>query len=224
MQTEVLSLSVVSRRSPLALAQVEEVLKELKTHHHFVQFHCLYLDTLGDKDQKTSLRTLDKTDFFTKELDEFILAGSCRIAIHSAKDLPHPLPKGLSLIALTKGLDPADSLVLKEGKTFSTLTRQPLIATSSVRREEAVKMLIPEARFTDIRGTIHKRLEILNNKNIDGVVIAEAALIRLNLTHLNRIFLPGPTTPLQGQVAVVAQSEDQEMHSLFSCMDWRCRE
>ena len=53
----------------------------------------------------------------------------------------------------------------------------------------------------EFRGTIHERLE----KDVDGVVIAEAALIRLKLTHLNRVFLLGETSPMQGKLAVVCR-------------------
>src|SRR4051794_10633884 len=104
-------LSIASRRSPLAKVQVDEVFKELLTHHPFIKFSCNFVETTGDIDQKTSLRSLDKTDFFTKEIDALVLAGSNRIGIHSAKDLPNPISKGLTIAALTKGIDPSDSLV-----------------------------------------------------------------------------------------------------------------
>lgn len=214
-------VTIASRQSALAKAQVEEVLKELNLHHPHIQFSCTFLDTTGDKDQSTSLRTLDKTDFFTKEVDNLLLSGKCRIGVHSAKDLPEPLPKGLSIAAITKGIDSSDSLVLKQDKTLSSFTHPPLIATSSVKREEAVKKIIPHAVFTDIRGTIHQRLQVLNENRVDGVVIAEAALIRLELTGLNRITLPGETTPLQGQLAVVVREVDAEMQALFACIDSR---
>lgn len=215
------TITIASRSSPLAKAQVEEVLKELNLHHPSITFSCLFLNTTGDRDQMTSLRSLDKTDFFTKEIDDLLLSGACRIGIHSAKDLPEPIPKGLFIAAITKGLDPADSLVLKSGMKLSDLPHLPTIATSSVRREDAVRKLLPHARFVDIRGTIHQRLAILNQEAIDGVVLAEAALIRLNLTHLNRVKIPGTTTPLQGQLAVVIRDDDAEMKVLFSCIDSR---
>lgn len=214
-------ITLTSRRSPLAIAQVDEVLKELTLNHPLVQFSCNFIDTIGDIDQNTSLRSLDKTDFFTKEIDEALLSGACRIAVHSAKDLPEPLPHGLTIVALTEGVDSSDALVLKPGQTPDTLSHGCVIATSSVRREEAVRQLLPHANFTDIRGTINQRLMILENENIDGVVIAEAALIRLGMINLNRFKLPGDTTPLQGQLAVVARTEDTEMLFLFSCMDVR---
>jgi hydroxymethylbilane synthase len=217
-------ITLTSRRSPLAIAQVDEVLKELTLHHPGVQFSCNFIETTGDKDQKTSLRMLDKTDFFTKEIDEGLLFGACRIAVHSAKDLPEPLPEGLAIVALTKGVDSSDALVLKPGVRLESLRSAGacVIATSSVRREEAVREILPDASFRDIRGTINQRLMVLEQDGVDGVVIAEAALIRLSLTNLNRVILPGETVAFQGQLAVVARAEDEEMESLFSCMDVRC--
>lgn len=210
---------IASRTSPLARAQVEEFIAEILKYHPGLIFETHFVETTGDLDQKTSLRTLDKTDFFTKEVDALLLAGKCRIAVHSAKDLPEPLPAGLAIAALTKGVDPSDSLVIKAGITLDRLPTSPVIATSSVRREETVSQLLPGARFIDLRGTIHKRLDVLEQGKADGVVLAEAALIRLKLTHLNRIRLPGPTVPLQGQLAVVVRKEDSEMMSLFAAID-----
>jgi porphobilinogen deaminase len=56
---------------------------------------------------------------------------------------------------------------------------------------------------------------------VDGVVVAEAALIRLKLTHLNRVYLPGDTTPLQGKLAVLVRNDAHELLALFSCIDSR---
>src|SRR5262249_52760384 len=146
---------------------------------------------------------------------EMLLEGRCRIAIHSAKDLPDPLPRGITMVALTEGLDPTDVLVLKEGQSLSSLPFGAIIATSSERREKAVKQLRPDFRFIDLRGTIAERLMQLDQGLANGVVVAEAALIRLGLTHLNRVKLPGFSASLQGQLAVTARTGDEEMRRLF---------
>lgn len=192
---------------------MKEVEEELRSFHPSGFFDPIFVDTMGDKDKKTSLRGLEKTDFFTRELDELLLSGNVRIAIHSAKDLPDPLPKGLAIAALTRGVDPRDSLVM--GK----MRDNPRIGTSSHRREEAVRELYPNAAFFDLRGTIHERLEWLDRGEADGIVVAEAALIRLQLTHLRRVYLPGPTAPLQGKLAVLAREGDEEMFELLKGID-----
>lgn len=214
---------VGGRSSPLSQAQIQEVWTELCQHHPHIVFQKVLINTVGDKDKKTSLRTLGKTDFFTKEVDELLLEKKCRIAIHSAKDLPEPIPKGIMLVALTKGLDSADSLVLRHGETLQSLKNGACIATSSERREEAVKSMRKDLIFNDLRGTIHERLSHLDSGKADGVVIAEAALIRLKLTHLNRIKLPGTTVPYQGQLAIMALDDDKEMQTIFACIDTSCR-
>lgn len=213
-------IQVGARRSPLSQVQVQEVWQELRQYHPQVHFVIQYMDTLGDRDQLTSLRDLDKTDFFTREIDLALLEHRCRLGIHSAKDLPSPLPQGLKVICLTKGLDSADVLVLRQKDTLDSLPIGAKIATSSKRREELVQLLRSDLSFCDLRGTIQQRLDRLN-QDVDGVVVAEAALIRLGLTHLNRIRLPGPTAEGQGQLAIVAREKDHEMEVLFQMMDAR---
>jgi hydroxymethylbilane synthase len=193
-----------------------EVLLELQEFWPGINFSPQWIETQGDKNKTLSLRDLDKTDFFTRELDELLLNSQVRLTIHSAKDLPEPLPVGLMVAALTIGLDPKDALVFKDA-----LRPNCLVGTSSERREAAVRALYPEARFIDVRGTIGERLALLERGEVDTVVIAEAALLRLRLQHLRRLYLPGETAPGQGQLAIVCRSDDEEMQTLFRCLDSR---
>lgn len=191
-------LKIVARASPLSQAQVKEVFEGLN-----IPYEVTLVSTHGDLDRTQSLRELGATDFFTREVDEKVLSGECDLAIHSAKDLPEELPEGLKILAITAGRDSSDSLVMREGESLADVKR---VATSSERREEAVKALKNEIEFCDIRGTIQERLQKLYDNEVDGVVIAEAALLRLNLSP-NRLKLPGETTPLQGRLALVCRHE-----------------
>jgi hydroxymethylbilane synthase len=208
-----MKISAGARESPLSRAQFEEIRLELPRG---VILEPVWVKTTGDLDKKTSLRTLGKCDFFTRELDQMLLRGEIRIAVHSAKDLPEPLPSGLTIVALTRGVDPRDCLVMRSGDLFEKLPSGAVIATSSARREETVRSLRPDLRFIDLRGTIGERLQKLDNREADGVVLAEAALVRLKLTHLNRIFLPGEPAQNQGRLAVLARTGDEEMRRLFA--------
>ncbi len=206
-------ITVGARGSQLSQAQVWEVEKELLQHHPHIKFKPSWITTTGDKDKQTSLRDLDKTDFFTREVDQLQLEGQFRISIHSAKDLPDPLASGLKIIAITKGVDPADVLVYNQ-----ELPANAIIATSSHRREQNLREWKEGFRFADIRGTIPERLAILDSGKVDGVVIAEAALIRLGLMHRRRMSIPGETAPMQGRLAVIALDTDHEMEELFRCI------
>lgn len=209
-----LDISVGARGSALSQKQIWEVHRELTHYHPHVHFHPTWVTTYGDQDRVTSLRLLEKTDFFTREIDLRQLQGEFRIAIHSAKDLPDLLASGLQLIALTQGVDPSDVLVYNH----DPLPQGAVIGTSSLRREEMMRAWRPDFRCVDIRGTIEERLSQLDVGNFDGIVMAEAALIRLGLIHRRRIKLEGAPAPLQGKLAVVALETDTTMKELFSCI------
>ncbi len=213
-------IAVAARSSPLSRAQVQEVFDELSAVEE-VEFDPMWIDTRGDRDLTTSLKEMGKTDFFTREIDEMILANGCRIAIHSAKDLPDPLPIGLQVVALTRGVDASDALVLRENATLEMLPQRARIGVSSARREQHLKSLRADLQCVDIRGPIGMRLSFLDQGIVDGVIVAEAALIRLKLTHRNRIRLVCETAPLQGQLAVIARDDDEEMKHLFAPIDVR---
>lgn len=216
-----MDITVGARDSALSKAQINEVLIALQHFYPEVTFTLILKKTTGDHDQHSSLRVMDKTNFFTKEIDEMQLRRECRITIHSAKDLPDPIPIGLKLVALTKGQDPSDSIVFRENDTLDSLPLGGIVGSSSTRRDQIVLTLRPDLQCKEIRGTIEKRLQKLYDREFDALIIAEAALIRLNLTHLNRSILPGMTAPLQGQLAILAHAHDKEMEILFSSLDVR---
>ncbi len=208
-------ITVAARESSLSRAQVEEILLAVQEIHPEITFSPLWLKTIGDRDQKTSLLTQEKTNFFTKEVDEAVLEGRCQIAIHSAKDLPDPLPEGLAVIAYTEGVDPSDVLVFKEEDSLETLPSGARIGTSSFRREENVKKLRSDLICVDIRGTIEKRLSLLDEGDYDALIMAKAALIRLKLIRKTQN-LPGAISLMQGRLAILCREEDEEMKELFS--------
>lgn len=211
------TVRVGARSSNLSRMQVQEVFEELVQYDPNIEFVSTFLKTTGDVDQTTSLRLLDKTDFFTKEIDALLLSGEVQIAIHSAKDLPDPLNPGLEVVAITQGVDPSDVLVLRDPGVVEGPMR---VGTSSKRREALIRAMYPLAELVDIRGTIEKRLEQLKEGGLDGVVMANAALIRLKLTHHHVLPLPGEPAPMQGRLAVVARRGDEAMKTLFSKIDY----
>lgn len=180
-----------------------------------------YVETHGDLDLSRSLRDMGQTDFFTREVDALVLSGACEIAVHSAKDLPKPLPEGLTCMALTRSLDSTDSLVMRPGDSLHTLPPAARIATSSLRREAEVLKLRSDLTCIDVRGPIAERLACLEDGRADGVVVAHAALIRLGLDTLNFITLPGTTTPFQGQLAVVAKETRVDLAEFMAPIDIR---
>lgn len=218
-------LRFASRSSLLARAQVQECLDLLKVFHPSLQSVVQYVEAYGDRDLSRSLRFMGQTDFFTREVDGLVLQDQCDIALHSAKDLPACLPDGLACIALTRSIDSTDSLVLRPGHTLATLPPGARIASSSLRREAVVLGLRPDLVCIDVRGPIAERLKLLTEGKAEGVVVAHAALIRLGLDKMvNYITLPGDTTPLQGQLALIAKNTRADLRELVACIDTRGHE
>lgn len=207
MTNSLVEISVGARGSRLSKAQVEEV-AELFPHIKFIP---TWINTTGDQDKTTSFKTLEKTNFFTDEIDARQIRGEFRISIHSAKDLPHPIHPDLEIVALTQGVDPSDSLVVRE----FPIQFGSRIGTSSHRRETFLKNWRSDLECVDIRGTIDERLKLLDDGIIDGVVMAEAALIRLKLTDRPRLHLDTETAEMQGRLAVIARKNDHAMKQLF---------
>lgn len=224
-------ISVGARGSPLSRIQCEEVETELRLHHPEITFVPTWVTTTGDIDKTTALSDVTQEDFFTKEIDELQITRKIRISIHSAKDLPTPLKPELRLVALTKGIDSRDVLILRQNMTPDMLTKKHRIGISSKRRKEALHHINCSPIAVEIRGTIQERLQLIDNNIVDGLIMAEAALIRLNLTHLNRFFIESTSLdplnlqtsshPLQGKLAVIARYDDVEMADLFRSIDSR---
>ncbi|MCM8819519.1 MAG: hydroxymethylbilane synthase, partial [Candidatus Omnitrophica bacterium] len=197
-----------TRRSPLALRQVEEILEGLREFYPDFKARIIGIDTYGDKDRVTPISQVEGTDFFTKEIEEALLRNEIDLAVHSAKDLPDKIPDGLIIVAITKSIDPYDALVVKEGCTYKSLSELPngaKIGTSSQRRKEQLRKYRNDFVIVDIRGNIEERIYKLDTSvDLDAIVIAAAGLLRLGLEHRITERIPFDILkphPLQGSLA-----------------------
>ena len=195
-------IRIISRQSRLALLQVEELVKEAG----ITDYELIKTTSYGDRHKEVSL--MDEglaQDFFTRELDEALLEGRADIAVHSAKDLPNPLPDGIELLALTEGKDPSDSLVARDGLTLATLPASSKVGTSSAQRKEELLKVRPDLVVVPIRGTIEERIAQVDDGSVDALIVATCALDRLGLSHRATERLPFKTHPLQGKLAVTGR-------------------
>ncbi len=214
-------LKIGSRSSALALVQVDEVLGLLRNKGQAFDAKLIKFATAGDKDKTTSLTANPGDNFFTDTLDAALLKGEIDFAIHSAKDLPKCLPQGLSILALTQGLNDKDAWV---GQChWKDLPKGAKVGTSSVLRQSQVLQLRPDVQIVDIRGTIGERIELIKQGKIDGAIIAACALTRLGLANEIKDLFPWEGMPLQGQLAVVGRRDDAALAQLFKSIDIRQR-
>ncbi len=211
-------LRIASRSSALALAQINEIIHDLKSQGTAIDFKTITIETSGDNDKITPL-TQSADNFFTDTIDQALLTGKADIAVHSAKDLPRHLAQGLKVFALTKGLDDRDAWVGR--MTWKDLPTGAKVGTSSVLRQKQVLALRPDLTIVNIRGNIQERLQLVKEAKVDGIIVALCALQRLKLESEIKDIFPWEGMPLQGQLAVVGRQEDHELEKLFSTLDAR---
>jgi len=211
------SLRIVSRRSNLAQIQVQEVMKLLPE----VPYETTWLGSFGDIHHEISLLENPPADIFTREIDQALLSGIADVAIHSAKDLPYPLPTGLELIALLPATDKRDALVSRDNLTLRQLPEGAVVGTCSVVRRNELLSFRSDLKVVSIRGTIEQRIAQVDEGKVDALIVAYCALLRLGLGQRAAEVLPFKTHPLQGHLAVVACKACKALKELFAVLDDR---
>jgi uroporphyrinogen III methyltransferase/synthase len=203
-------LKIGSRDSRLAVLQTEQALARLRDRLPEIAFEPVALSSPGDRDRRLDLRE-SPPDFFTRDLDQALLEGRLDAALHSAKDMPDPVPEGLDWVWLPWQEDPRDVLVLGAGKTLADLPPSPRIGVSSERRAAWSQARFPGCRPLSIRGNIEDRLAQLDASRYDGLVMAAAALIRLGLDTRIAEWIPCSDSSVpdgQGSLALAFRSDD----------------
>ena len=148
------------------------------------------------------------TGIFTKTLDIALLNKDIDIAIHSMKDVPTKLPKGIVQAAVLERGPVRDIIVWKNA--MAKAKEAKTIATGSLRRKAQWGMQNPQDKIVPLRGNIQTRLKKLQEEDWDGAIFAEAALHRLEIKEeiiepLDQL-LPAPA---QGALMVVCRIEDE---------------
>ena len=205
-------IRVIARGSRLSKLQVEEVFRQFPE----LPYEIKYLESYGDKHQHISLLNGEApADIFTRELDDAIRQGEADIAIHSAKDLPYPLPEDIEVIALFPAFDTTDSLVSRNHKTLAELPAGSVIGTSSPLRKKGLNSLRPDLVIKGIRGCIEERVQQVKDGKYDAAIVATCALKRLGMEDEIAEVLPFATHPLQGFLAITAK-KGSELRTAFA--------
>ncbi|QKW10421.1 hydroxymethylbilane synthase [Streptomyces sp. NA04227] len=184
-------IRIVSRDSPMALAQVERVRAELAAKYPGIETTVVPVKTTGDK-WMGDLSQVDGKGAFTKEVDAALLAGEADLAVHCVKDIPadRPLPAGTTFAAFLERDDIRDALIHPEGLTLEQLPAGTRIGTSSVRRIAQLAALYPHLRCVPMRGNANRRLEKLAAGEADALLLAVSGLERIDRMDVVSEILP----------------------------------
>lgn len=216
-------LKIGTRESQLAVWQATLAQQLLSQHN--IQSELLFIKSDGDIDLVTPLYELGVQGIFTKTLDAALLSKRIDIAVHSMKDVPTQLAKGIAQAAVLPRASYKDILVYENESvpvelgyidgTWSpkhsfTIHHSPFnIATSSIRRKAQWLHKFPNTVIENLRGNVNTRLRKLDESNWSGAIFAAAGLERINLRPEKSIeldwMLPAPA---QGAIMVVCNEED----------------
>jgi hydroxymethylbilane synthase/uroporphyrinogen III methyltransferase/synthase len=169
-----------TRKSKLALAQTQLVIDSINALSENIETEIVPISTAGDKEPDKPLSEFGGKGVFVSEIEKALLSGEIDAAVHSAKDLPLKLADGLEVSGVLRRGDYRDVIATRAGEEYQageTFT----VGTSSTRRILNMKRIYPGAVCKDIRGNIETRLRKLKEREYDAVIVAAAALERLDL-------------------------------------------
>lgn len=199
------TIRIGTRDSQLALWQANSVQKQLQDFGYKTDIIAVKSD--GDIMLDKPLYELGITGIFTKTLDIAMINGQVDIAVHSMKDVPTALPKGILQAAVLKRANVLDILVHKGDLEF--LNKEATIATGSLRRQAQWLNKYPNHTVVDLRGNVNTRMQKLKDNDWHGAVFAAAGLERINLKPDSFINLDWMIpAPAQGAMVIVAMEND----------------
>ena len=213
------SLKIGTRGSKLALWQADHISELLSKEYLDLEIEIQVIKTTGDAVLDSPLSEIGGKGVFVKEIEEALLSDNIDIAVHSMKDVPTILPKGLLISAVAKRHDPRDAFLSKTGLTLEELPEGSRVGTGSLRRCSQLLHHFPNLNIVSIRGNVDTRIKKLKESGeYDAIVLAVAGLERMGLgeeiTEIisTDIMLPAPG---QGIVAIECRRDDQETANIL---------
>jgi hydroxymethylbilane synthase len=157
------------------------------------------------------------TGIFTKTLDVAMLTGKIDIAVHSMKDVPTTLPKGIVEAAVLKRANTSD-ILLHKGLIF-LIQKEGLLQPGVCAGRLSGLNRYPSHTVVDLRGNVNTRMKKLEENTWDGAIFAAAGLERINLKPDDHLelgwMLPAPA---QGAMLVVAMQEDDHCREALAAL------
>lgn len=198
------TIRIGTRDSELALWQANTVKSKLENLGYKSQL--IPVKSEGDLVLDKPLYEMGITGIFTKTLDVAMINGIVDIAVHSMKDVPTLLPKGIVQTAVLERATSQDILVVESEVDFE---KPCTIATGSLRRQAQWLHRHPNHNLVDLRGNVNTRLQKLKDNKWEGAIFAKAGLERINVLPGKFIDLDWMIpAPAQGAMVIVAMEND----------------
>ncbi len=212
------SLTIATRKSPLALWQAESIRQQLMHFWPHLTITLKPMVTSGDLWLDQTLSQLGGKGLFLKELETALLNNTADLAVHSMKDVPAVLPPGLCLAAICERHNPLDVLLSPNDETLDALPAHARIGTASLRRQSQLLAHRADLNIKPLRGNIQTRIQQLDDGQFDAIILAAAGLLRMNLTSRIQSYIPMDIllpAPGQGALGIECRANDDELLELI---------
>ncbi len=245
-------VTIASRRSDLARIQAVQVGEALRAAYPRIELNYSFHESLGDKNLTDPLWKMPEKGVFTQDFREGLLRSDFDLVVHSWKDLAIERDPETEIVATLPRADARDLLLVRKDRWAGVeRTGVMSILTSSPRRahnldsflHDALPAKISELRFDNVRGNVPTRVRKLLQSDVDGLIVAKAAIDRLlsargesspaafdefaetrnflrdALSQCLWIMLPlreNPSAPAQGALAVEISRKRGDMRELIA--------
>lgn len=180
-------MKIGTRGSKLALIQAQKIVDTIKWHHPDEEVEIVVIQTSGDWKPSHGETLLSEAEggkgLFAKEIEMALMDERIDVGVHSLKDVPTFITKGLVLNHVIKREDARDAFISIKAHSLDELPEGAVVGTSSMRRKSIILSRRPDLKIVPLRGNVDTRLKKLKDGQVDATILAAAGLHRMGLNH-----------------------------------------
>lgn len=196
-------LRIGTRSSKLALWQAHRAAGLLRAACPGMDVVVEAIKTKGDRILDVALSKIGEKGLFTKELEQALIDERVDVCVHSMKDVPTALPKGLVLAGCLPRADARDVLVTSSNTTFAALPPQARVGTGALRRLSQLRAIRDDLDYVEVRGNLDTRIAKVHGGALDAIVLAAAGVERMGWSNeVAETFSTDAMVPAAGQGAI----------------------
>ncbi len=197
--------------TPLALCQANWVKTQLEKKNPGLSVEVVIIKKVGDKNFNPPLSKVGDKYFFVKEIEEALLKEDIDLAVHSMKDMPPKISEGLYIGAVPNREITNDVLISKDKLSLFRLKSGARIGTRGHGRMAQLLFKRPDIKIVQLQGDMDTRLRTFETENLDGIILAAADILRMNMgmritEYLDETFM----LPAVGQGALCIETRKND--------------